>query len=136
MDIPNVKKRVTEDTLKIDGRTFKLKSFDPFLGTYILVKLYSVALPFGIGDALKAQSSEKIPTAGSSAPPISKADFIELQRDILGHVYEVLAAGETPVVRENGTYGVELTMGVSIQLLIASIAFNFNDFFGANPSSD
>lgn len=135
MNIPdNVKKRVTEDTMKIGDRTFKLHSFDPLLGNYILLKLFTMVLPFGIGDMIKGaigKGTEKIPTSSSDAQPMGKADFLEMQKDILSHVTEVLQGGESPVVRENGTYGIsDFTMSIALQLLIAAIAFNFNDFFG------
>lgn len=136
MNFPeNFKKRVTENELAIDGRTFKLRKFDPLLGNYILMKLFTMTLPFGIGDVLKQAATKNtemsaIASANTKTEMMSKADFLELQRDILSHCYEVLPAGETPVVMQNGQYGImNFTMGICMQLLIATVAFNFNDFF-------
>jgi hypothetical protein len=134
MQIPdNIKKRVNEDSITIEGRTFKLHRFDPLLGNYILVQLFTMTLPFGIGDMIKGaigKGTEKLP-ASTDSKPMGKAEFLEMQRDILSHCTEVLPAGEAPVVRDNGTYGItDFTMGIAMQLLISTIAFNFNDFFG------
>ena len=136
MNFPeNFKKRVTENELTIEGRTFRLRKFDPLLGNYILMKLFTMTLPFGIGDILKQAATKNtemsaIASANTKTEMMSKADFLELQRDILSHCYEVLPAGETPVVMQNGQYGImNFTMGICMQLLIATIAFNFNDFF-------
>lgn len=130
----DLKKRVTEDHIDIEGRTFKLTMFDPLLGNYILLKLFTMVLPFGISDALKAgltgEGTEQIPTDTTNYQQMDKKEFLELQRDVLSFVYEELPAGPTPVVRSNGTYGImNFTMTIALQLLIAEIAFNFNDFF-------
>nr|DAW16994.1 MAG TPA: tail assembly chaperone protein [Caudoviricetes sp.] len=133
----NVKKRETEKELEIEGRTFVIKKFDPLLGNYVALQVVTFILPFGLGDMLNKQmgkgteSSSAIPTAGSSnAKMMGKAEFLELQRDILSVCYERLPGGLTPVVRENGTYGIsDFTSTIALQLLIGSIAFNLSDFF-------
>lgn len=139
--LKNVKKRKVEDRIEIDGRTFQLKSFDPLIGNYILVTLFSVVLPFGIGDAIKSaigSGSENIPTKVSdSSVLIDKKSFVELQKDILSYVEEILPAGNTPIILSNGNYGImNFNMGIAIKLLIAEITFNFSDFFGEFLSSD
>lgn len=140
MDMPeNIKKRVTEDIIEIEGRAFKLKSFDPLIGNYILLKLITMILPFGIGDMIKkniGEGTEMIPESSStSAKMMSKEEFIEFQRDILKHVFEILPGDTVPVVRENNTYGIQnFTMTIAISLLVAEVAFNFNDFFKEDSS--
>ena len=68
---------------------------------------------------------------------IDKKSFIELQKDILSYVEEVLPAGNTPIILSNGNYGImNFNMGIAIKLLIAEITFNFSDFFGEFLSSD
>ena len=72
----------------------------------------------------------------SSNKMMGKQEFLDLQRDILSVCFEKLPAGETPVVRENGTYGIsDFTASIALQLLIGSIAFNLTDFFGVLPST-
>lgn len=135
----NIKKRVTEDTLKIDGRTFQIRKFDPLLGNYIVMQLFMNVIPFGLGDTL----SEKVPGFSSVANKantgkvMDKATFLDLQRDILSHAVEILPGDKAPVVRENGTYGImNFTQKICIELLIAILAFNFSDFFGEEGSSN
>lgn len=139
MNIPqNISKRKVEDEVEIDGRTFKLKAFDPLLGNYILVKLLTTVLPFGISSALNEKSgTEMLPVDTNKVQEISKKDFMELQKDVLSFCYEVLPGDNPPVIRENGTYGVaNLTMKIVFQLLISCLAFNFADFFGEKQSND
>ena len=131
-----IKKRKVEDTIIIEGRTFKLHKFDPLLGNYILLQLFTVALPFGIGDMLSSAVGSEISKNNVSSKQLSKAEFIELQKDILGSVFESLPAGETPVIRTNGTYGISEIKGSSIiQLIVAELAFNYTDFFAEGLSS-
>ncbi len=136
MENMNVKKRVTEDILTIDGRTFKIEKFNPLLGNYILLKCMSLALPFGIAEqaAGKMEGAESL--VNKNKPQISKEEFIELQIDILTHAYEILPGNTTPVLRKDGTPGIlDFSMKIAIQLIIAIIAFNFSDFFGEDASS-
>ena len=129
----SVKKRKIEDTIVLDGRRFRLHKFDPLIGNYILMQIVTMVLPMGLGKILNNElGTEMLPDVGGDAKRISKQEFVELQRDILGSVYEELPAGETPVVRENGTYGVENLSGViAFQLIVACLAFNYRDFFSA-----
>lgn len=127
----SVKKRKVEDRIIINGRYFRMHKFDPLTGNYILMQIVTMVLPMGIGEMLnKEMGTEMLPTMNSGSRMIGKQEFIELQRDILSYVYEELPAGETQVVRENGTYGIENFTGIiAFQLLIACLAFNFKDFF-------
>ena len=127
-------KRETTTTYETNGRTFEIRSYDPMEGNYILYQIVSFVLPFGIGKMLssKVGGSEMIPTSATSEmKTMSKEDFINLQRDILRNVYEVYPSGESsPVVRDNGSYGImDFTIKLSINLIVASLAFNFKDFF-------
>ena len=135
------KKRETYTTFEDNGRKFKINSFDPMTGNYILMQIISCILPFGITDAIKQQApgSERIMNVMNSGNKmISKQDFISLQTDVLSSVEEILPSGNTsPVVRENGTYGVEdVTAILCLKLIIASLSFNYKDFFKELPSLD
>lgn len=122
-------KRKTEDIFEIDGRKFILTKFDPLMGNYILLKICSYALPFGISEKLQGKLGVKLDI--TSLQKISRFDFIELQKDVLSTVYEQLPGNRTPLINDNGSYGItDFSMMLSIQLLIASLAFNFSDFFG------
>ena len=135
------KKRETYTTYENEGRKFKINSFDPMSGNYILMQILTCVLPFGISDALKQQvpgSETAMKTANISGKMMSRQDFISLQTDILSTVEEILPSGNTsPVVRENGTYVVEdVTSILCLKLIIASLAFNYKDFFKELPSLD
>lgn len=138
--IENIHKRETESTYNIDGREFVIKSYDPMEGNYILTQVIQFVLPFGITDMLISSvvGTEKQNVLGATNKPMSKSDFMALQVDILKTVYERFNTGEeSPVVRDNGTYGVvDVTMNMLLKLLIASLAFNFKDFFKGVPSED
>ena len=133
----NIKQHKEYDFFETDGRKFKLNAFDPIEGNCILFQVFSFVLPFGIGKALSSKfSTEEIPTDISQSKMMEKKDFIALERDILKTVEEVYKSGESsPVVRDNGTYGISnCSMQLFVQLLIASLAFNFSDFFDGLPS--
>lgn len=126
------KKRETSKTIEQDGRTFVINKYDPMTGNYIIYQLLTTVMPMGLGKAINRNvGSESLPEDTTSAKPMSKKDFIALQVDILSTVEEVMPTGHrAPIVRENGTYGVQdVTMGLLLKLLIASISFNFKDFF-------
>lgn len=135
------KKRETYTTFENDGRKFKVNAFDPMTGNYILMQIITCVLPFGLSDALKQQapgSEVAMKFANSNGKMMSKSDFISLQTDVLSTVEEILPSGNTsPVVRENGTYGVEnVTSILCLKLIVASLSFNFKDFFKEIPSLD
>lgn len=133
------KKRETYTTYEFEGRKFRINAFDPMTGNYILMQIATTILPFALGDSI-AQSvpgSEKvINNAKNSGKMMSKQEFISLQTDILSTVEEMFASGlSSPVVRENGTYGVEdVTSMMCLKLIIASLTFNYRDFFKELPS--
>lgn len=138
----NFEKRVTDSIYEDNGRKFKLGSYDPIEGNYILSQVISFVLPFGIGDALfsslEGEGSEVKLSKGKTqmnAPKMPKEDFMDLVRSILMTISEVYEGGsESPVVRENGTYGVaDVSMALVVKLVIASLAFNFRDFFEEVP---
>lgn len=123
-----MEKRKTEDIFEISGRKFILTKYDPLTGNYLLVKILSFALPFGLTDRIADKIG--IDISKNTMQQITKKDFVELQRDILSTVYEQLPGNRAPLINDNGSYGVaDLTMGITVNLLIASLAFNFAGFF-------
>ena len=135
----NIFRRETTSTYNMGGRNFLINSFDPMEGNYILVQILTFVLPFGIGDMLKSSMGTEMKSdIGSTGKMMNKRDFINLQIDILKNVEEIFPTGEkSPVVRENGTYGIsDVTMGMLIKLIVATLAFNFKDFFDGIQSED
>ena len=133
----NIKKRETTSIFDLDGRKFEINSFDPMEGNYILSQIITFVLPFGLSDILSSNVGGTEKAVGKSGTVMSKKDFINLQIDILKTVNEIYETGnKSPVVRENGTYGVaDVSMNLLLQLLIASLAFNFKSFFVDGPLS-
>lgn len=138
----NFEKRVTDSIYEDNGRKFKLGSYDPIEGNYILSQVISFVLPFGIGDALFAaigeEGSETKLSKGKAQmnmPKMPKEDFMDLVKSILMTVHEVYEGGaESPVIRDNGTYGIaDVSMALVVKLVVASLAFNFRDFFEEVP---
>lgn len=132
--------RETEKTVDVLGRKFTIRKFDAFTGSYILYQLMEKVLPA----ALESKVDDAIDTtpAGQSLQealpskrePMSKEEFIKLQRDCLAVISEVLPSGNRPVFNENGTWGlndVANNTPLVILLTIHSLAFNIGDFFAA-----
>lgn len=135
----NISRRETTSTYNMGGRNFLINSFDPMEGNYILAQILTFVLPFGIGDMLKSSMGTEMKSdIGSTGKMMNKKDFINLQIDILKNVEEIFSTGEkSPVVRENGTYGIsDVTMSMLIKLIVATLAFNFKDFFDGIQSED
>lgn len=135
----NISRRETTSTYNMGGRNFLINSFDPMEGNYILAQILTFVLPFGIGDMLKSSMGTEMKSdIGSTGKMMNKKDFINLQIDILKNVEEIFPTGEkSPVVRENGTYGIsDVTMGMLIKLIVAALVFNFKDFFDGIQSED
>ena len=134
----NIKKRETTSIFELDGRKFEINSFDPMEGNYILSQIITFVMPFGLSDILSTNIGGTEKSVGKSGSMMGKQDFINLQIDILKTVNEIYETGnKSPVVRENGTYGVaDVTMNMLLQLLIASLAFNFKSFFAEGPLSN
>lgn len=132
----NLKKQEPRKEFEIyesGDRKFKLTRFDPMEGNYIVYQIMTYILPMGVS----AQLSSELGTEQQSQnlPMMSKKDFIDLEKMVLGTVYEMYGSGNTsPVIRDNGTYGVsDMTMNLSLRLLVASLKFNLSDFFGDLP---
>ena len=135
----NISSRETSSTYNMGVRNFLINSFDLMEGNYILAQILTFVLPFGIGDMLKSSMGTEMKSdIGSTGKMMNKKDFINLQIDILKNVDEIFPTGEkSPVVRENGTYGIsDVTMGMLIKLIVAALAFNFKDFFDGIQSED
>lgn len=138
--VNNFEKRETYTTTTIDGREFIINAYDPMIGNYLLMQIITFVLPLGLGDMISNQikGSEKVLSKVENKQTMTKADFISFQTDVLSTVYERYKSGEkSPVVRENGTYGIEnVTMNLCLRLIISSLAFNFKDFFEGVPFQD
>lgn len=137
MENSNFKKHETFTTYEVNDRKFIINAYDPMTGNYILFQVINFVLPFGLDNMIKKEvgTEMRTPSVGSSKM-MSKEDFINFQKDILVTINEEMPGGHlAPVLRENGTYGIsDVTMTLVLKLLVASLAFNFKDFFKEFPS--
>jgi hypothetical protein len=122
----NIEKRQDFKDIILDNRTFRIRKFDALTGSYIAYKLMSEALPMGLGKGLGIPEPKESKT-------MSKADFIDTQKDCLKVCFEVLPAGEVCIMNENGTFGVlglERDTKNVLALTAHSLMFNISGFFG------
>lgn len=120
-----MKKRETFKKIKFDGRDWRIDKFDAMTGSYIAYKLIGENLPMGI-------KIDGIPKAPAGSKIMSKADFIELQTDCLKVCYEILDAGPSPVMNDNGSWGVEGVENnakLALALTVNALVWNIADFF-------
>ncbi|MHB9057144.1 MAG: phage tail assembly chaperone [Paludibacteraceae bacterium] len=120
-------KRDLYKDFEFGGRNWRIGKFDAMTGSYIAYKLMAELLPMGIGQ------QAGIPVS-SSAKPMSKADFMELQRDCLLVCEEMLPAGPAPVIDKSGNFGVvglehdvKIVMALTIQVLVWNITSFFDE---------
>lgn len=126
-----MEKRINEKVVEFGGRKWKIKKFDAMTGSYIAYNLLAESLPFGMDSGIGA------PTSGSKKR-MSKEEFRELQTDCLKVCFEVLPAGDSPVLLENGNFGVfdlETDTKAVLFLTFQCLVFNISGFFDESLSS-
>jgi hypothetical protein len=106
-------------------RKWSIGKFDAMTGSYIAYKLMGEMLPSII-------SVPGIPNAPQGSPVMSKADFIDMQKDCLKVCAELLPAGPAKVINDNGSWGVEDIKNdakLAITLTVQALVWNLTDFF-------
>ena len=129
-------KREAFKDIEINGRKWRIGSFDALTGSYIVTLLLMQVLPMG----LEAQLGIPMPKNRSL---MDKNTFIDLQKDCLKVVSEVTQVGATvapiPVLLPNGAWGVsgiETDVSTVLALTIHTLLFNISDFFQGNTLND
>ena len=123
-----MEKREIYKQVEIGERSFRIGKFDAVTGSYIAWKLMGEILPMGI-------KVEGIPSAPGGSPVMTKADFMDLQRDCLYVCAELLPAGPADVLNKNGSWGVEdmeNNAKLALALTIHALTWNIVDFFDEN----
>jgi hypothetical protein len=118
-------KREIYKIFEFGGRKWRIGKFDAMTGSYIAYKLMAEVLPMGLGQ----QAGIPAPSGGRV---MSKADFLELQKNCLSVCAEMLPAGPTPVLNEDGTFGVldlEHDAPTVLALTVQALAWNLSSFF-------
>ena len=135
-----MEKREISKDVEIGGRKFRISKFDALTGSYIAYKVMTQMLPMLSGLQGSPDDPGKVSAVISGLmqgkASMSKADFIDLQRDCLSVCSEVKMVGsqEAPVriLLENGSWGVEgLENDVStvLMLTVHALFFNLQSFF-------
>lgn len=119
-----------------EGRKFKAKKMSAFEGVAVLKTLLTRALPIDLLSDVFAKDGLAGKLFAITDTPnkkdMSVDEFIEFQQRILRNAYEVLPAGDTPVVDKAGNFGVidvEYNMFLVAYLLVKVIEVNYKDFF-------
>lgn len=135
--------RVTEKTVEIQGRKFKIKAFDAFTGSYIAFTLFEKMMPMGMEEkvmaTLQAEGTSPDMLLPQGRALMTKGEFYAFVRDCLSVVSEELKGREAPVLNKNGSWGVddiENNTILVIMLVINALAFNVSDFFTGGGLKD
>lgn len=114
-------------TIKLSGRDFTLRKFNPKVATKWAVRLTGTILSggsFNVKDLMRFVSTFM---AG-----MSEAQIAELQKDSLNHVFAITESGQAvPVMDRDGIVRVpNLTGPDSFKLTMFSLLHSLSDFFG------
>lgn len=135
--------RVTEKTVELKGRKFKIRTFDAMTGSYIAFTLFEKMMPMGVEEKVLATLQAEGTDPGLVVPQgrtlMSKGEFYAFMRDCLSVVYEELPGRDAPILNPNGSWGVpDLQNDTMLVLLLVinALAFNVSDFFAGGGLKD
>ncbi|MEK8128662.1 phage tail assembly chaperone [Paenibacillus filicis] len=140
----------------INGRNFRIKKFDARTGSFMLLKVTGLLAPLfknlDIAKIINATEEKedgeeafnvtdiisKFNISGIMAElgNLSEEDFDYVQEKSLRVCSELLPAGEAPVLRKNGTFGVEDLADDTITVMALTahaLIFNLKGFFSGSP---
>jgi len=135
-----VKRELFKD-IELGGRKWRIGKFDAFTGSFMLIKVTSIISPLlkniDFKDVKKASdiSGLNFTEMLAGITNLSEQDFNYIQKKCLGVCCECLPADFTPVLNENGTFGVmELENDTStvLGLTVHALMFNVTSFFDEN----
>jgi hypothetical protein len=129
-----VEKRETFKIVEMGERKFRIEKFDALTGSYLAYQLLNLALPPMLGGLL-AKSGIPVGGGGSQGRIMSKQEFLDFQKDCLAACFEVLPAGNMPVITENGfgVIGLEQDLSTVVMLTVHVLLFNVQSFFEEGP---
>ena len=135
--------RQTEKIVELQGRTFKIRAFDAFTGSYIAFTLFEKMMPMGTEEkvlaTLKAEGKDPEMVLPQNRALMTKGEFYAFMRDCLSVVTEELKGRSAPILNPNGSWGVpdlEHNTMLVIMLVINALAFNVSDFFTGGGLKD
>ena len=118
--------RETQKTLEIKGRKFILNKYDPFFGSYLAFKVFSI----------QGNGKESLDAVLNTMMGKDFKTFESLIKRVLSYCSECLPVGNTPLINSEGNIAVvELTAPMVTSLFIQSVMFNISDFFDGDPQN-
>lgn len=136
-----MKEKLVEIEVEGKKRTFLVKKFDARTGSYVIYTVLNRLLP-SILEFAQPEARQKLEggthavtemaTKVLSSSTLSEAEFLDLQNKCLRVCYEVLPAGNTPVINTTGQYGViglEDDLVTVFRLTLEALVFNLRGFF-------
>lgn len=128
--------KVSYKDVEVNGRKFRVKKFPARVGSFMILKLTTILAPMiavaGVNPKAEMMDENTIAAALGHLGNISEKDFDYIQEQALKVCYEQLPAGLTPVLNDNGTFGVpdleDDTVSV-MELTIHALGFNLTSFF-------
>lgn len=123
-------KRETFKDLEVQGKRWRVGKFDALTGSYIAYKLLFQMLPMGMEGQMEGV---ELPAGRAT---MSKAEFIDLQKDCLSVCSELTYVGSQevaiPIMNQSGRWlveGLENDTMLVMMLTIHSLVFNVSGFF-------
>lgn len=130
-------------TVEIDGNTYRIQKFDVVTATVLMGSVIGkilTSLPQVIGGVMgeddELDTQELLAALGMLFEKLSEEEIRRLMKTCLTHCYRVLSAGDAPIMRENGTFGVEdaeydgvLTMKLCFEAVKFGLSVFFKDGF-------
>jgi len=116
-------KRETTKDIDLGERKFRIKEFTPDVGSYWARKFFGGSFSF-------ESDSEKTEKRIQEFFKMPRAEYKELQNDCLKSCFEILPAGETSVINNDGNFSVpELSSSIVFNLVMTTFQFNLAPFF-------
>jgi len=127
--------------VEVAGRKFRIKKFSARVGSFMILKLTTILAPlfssFKVDPNVKSPEDIEIGDINitgimNQLTNISEKDFNYIQEQALRVCFEHLPAGLSPVLNENGTFGVEDledNTAAVMALTVHALAFNLTSFF-------
>ena len=129
-----------EKFIDVNGQRYKLTKLDADTGSYVAFKIAGVALPLLMGVQGKV-TKDNIKLLSQAIASMNRADFLEVQKALLGTVVKIQSAGGVdmpmPVLKADGSYAEdELRQDAQtvISLTIQAALFNVGGFFSGQGS--
>lgn len=134
--------KIKEKFYEYDGQRYRLTKLNADAGSYVAFKLAGVALPLLQGLSGKSINKADIKLLSQAISSMSRAEFSEVQKILLGTVQKITTAGGVdmpmPVLKADGSYAdEEMAMDAKavITLTVQAALFNIGGFFtGEGPS--